>query len=65
MVSLFLSLPLSLSLSLFFSLPHLSLTHGGIHTIMKPPVKWWTLSFIKQAVSAKRGRRNPDKVGMW
>ena len=32
--------------------------------IWNPPVKWWTFSLIKHAVSAKCGRRNPDEVGM-
>ena len=33
-------------------------------THMKPSVKWWTLNLTQQAVSAKRGLRSPDKVGM-
>ena len=42
---------------------HQNLSPKSFPAILKPSVKWRTLNLIKQAVEAKRGRCDLDKVG--
>ena len=63
------------SLNLCSSGPQSRLANGSGHMsdfgflVISPPtlwtcIKWRTLSLIQPAVSARRGRRHPDRVGM-